>query len=152
MFLSCNSAFRIICIYMVICTKTCQFPYLASYKQSVQVDTSCSGTKTESSITLFVKSVMKYPVSLGNKSKFQSSPQEGLSPRDAVLSSVCIRVCLCVCVQTGIAAQFLSTISVHIELSGGLWACPSDAESLRAFVNQPRNVSSLHISFPNRLS
>lgn len=53
MFMFCYSAFRIIAIYNVICTKRkqkCQCSSLASYKQSLQVDTSCGRAEARSSV------------------------------------------------------------------------------------------------------
>lgn len=83
MLLFCYSAFRIIAIYNVICTKQCQCPSLAYYKQSVQVDTSSF-------------SVVLWEVCL-KQTVLKVYPQ-------------CVYVCMWVCVQTGLAAQCLSTI------------------------------------------
>lgn len=113
-------------------------PWLLINK-SVQVDTSCSSTEAESNIallwnttTLSIKqpantvsqcfqtvhgSVCHGEVSLRKKSKRRCRPQVGASQTDTVVSSSRERLRE----KTGIAAQCLSTISVHIEVSGGLW-------------------------------
>lgn len=109
-----------------LCTK-CQCPFLASYKQSVQVDTSRSSADAESNIYIAllwnvttrrhsdpVCERLTLKCLSGNKSEFQCRPQGSVSP--TVLSPVCI----CVCVQTRIAAQCLSTISVHTEVDSVL--------------------------------
>lgn len=108
-----------------------QRPFVASYKQSVQVDTSFSSTEAESNIALLRTSRIlsrktcqhgdwvcsehecsdrHIKVSLWSKASLSSSET---CVSNSPLSS------MCVCVHVGIAAHCLSTTSVRIQLDFG---------------------------------